>query len=247
MVQLDVGVVHQLPVAVVGDVVHFGDAAEVGVSPLHLAEDGEHDVRSLQVAACRLHADEEVEDLGHGAHARDDFAPVDGQGDEDGLPGEVGPVGDVVFPQAGDDSVAGLGNGAGGAGGGAVVPVLEGDAVEGGVAVSVAYLEVGVSEGIGLHAGAGVVVVGAEGAQEDFAVVALQVAVDGQGAFAPQAEEVGADELDYVVSAEFGQVSQDAQEAGDAVAQAVGRAVEGDVARVVAPAAAVGGYGDVAS
>ena len=247
LVQLDVGVVHQLPVAGVGDVVHLGDAAEVGVAPLHLAEDGDHDIRPLQVAARRLHAHEEVEDFGHTAHTRDDPAPVDGQGDEDGLPGEVGMVGDVVFPQAGDDSVAGLGNGAGGAGGGAVVPVLEGGAVEGGVAVAVADLEVGVSEGVGLHAGAGVVVVGAEGSQEYLGVVALEVAVDGQGAFAPQAEEVGADELDHVVSAEFGQVAQEAQEAGDAVAQAVRRAVEGDVVRVVAPAAAVGGYGDVAS
>ena len=244
LVELHVGIVHQLLVAGEGHVLDLGNAAQVGVLGLHGLQHGVHHVRAFVVAARCLYADEEVQLPGYAAHACRQLSAVDGQGDEGALLGDETLVGGVVLPQAGDDAIARLDNLAGGPRPSAGVPLGQRPAVGFRVAVSVANLEVGVTVEVGLQAGFDVVVVRAEGTEEYLAVVPLQVAVDGQGAGGLQAQEVGADDLHHVVAPERRQVAQGACHDLQAVRKAVAGAGQVNVAWVVFPAVAVGGHAD---
>ena len=156
-----------------------------------------------------------------------------------GFVGEVGSVADIVFVEAGDNAVAGVGDMAVQAFLGSAEPVvlvLEGFCVS---AEFVADVEVAVAQGSVEDTAMHPVPVHAEGTEEYFLVMAAQIVVKPEQAFGLQLEEHGIDELYHVVASHPREqtVEPDHQEQPSNLAWTTGHV---DIAWVVFPEVTVG-------
>ena len=207
LVEQDVGVVHQLLILDKGHALGLAQLDAVGVAGGNVLGGAQHDVGTLVGGTAAADADEDSNGrLRSGGRRIGRRLPggsnPDGQGDEVGLLGEVALVADVVLVEAGNDGVAVVGYQA-------VQPLLGRCQPVGALllghgvgAYGVADVEVAVAHGALVGVDADPVVVHAEGAEYHAAIVAAQVAVEGEEPLGAQLEEDGVDELYDIVAAE---------------------------------------------
>ena len=249
LVEQDVASAEQTGVLVEGKVLGGDKLHALGVFCLQLAGHLEQDVRPLQFTPLTLYADEDAELRALIPHLWPLIPHLYRKGDEGGLVLQVGlgPVGNVVFVEGGDDAVAGVGDVLAAAHHLRVTePAVEVLAVPRVVNLAGGGVEVAVGERAADVAVVDVVVVVAEGAKEHAPVVAPQPVVEAEAALGLQLDIVdGVDELDNVVPPPVAHLALQADEVGERIGQPGAAARQTDVGGVALPFVAVGHQADL--